>query len=902
MTNISFDNPYFLLIAIPLVALVLVPFFIAFRKQNRDKHVIASLVLHFLMIVCVALAAAGFNVTRVVTEMNVYVVADVSYSSNLNLDEMDVCISKVQSKLPKNSRMGVVCFGKDALVHNAMGDSITKLSETELTVDNSATDILGALEYTAGLFADDVIKHIVLITDANQTGGVDGGDLRQTLAVLKQKDIYVDAIYLDATLPTDVDEVQLNGVEYVQSTYLGEGAQATAVIQSNTEKTAFVTLQKGEEIVATDTIDLIVGENDFAFTLDTSAAGSFDYTLTVSQEKDSFTLNNAYAFTQTVKDKQNILFVTSMSSDKAMAQKLYGGEDTELDVYEYTPALSQSGKKLKVPTKIEDLCKYDQIILSNINVPEQVDNYTQFVNNLNVAVSTYGKSLLTFGDLHLQNKTDAVQDLENLENMLPVQFGVREQDATLYGIVMDISRSMNSNSKLQTAKDAATFLIDQFTPKDGIIVVSYSAAGVTVMSMRNANETGKQLARDAINAITPIQGTYVAGGLERMRLEMSSISDFLNKQVIVIGDSKQPGSGSAGLNPVNVAAQMSAEGIRVSTLNIDSEEDEGNFSGIATAGKGNYYKGFTESQLKSVLEGAIADDLMGTVVEGVPTYVDIQLPTDDVLDGVGAFNPITGYICGKSKGDSIVVMTVDYERASGTSTKVPLYSYRDCGEGRVATFNSSLSGTWVTEFLDENGERAGMQFFRNILDTSTPTQCNDYPCLYTVTPGAKTEIEVIPSNLRQMTTVELILTTPSGDVQTHTLTFDVSRHFGAIETAEIGKYLLTIKYTDNGTTYETTTSFMIPYLEEYNRFAGYSAGLLYELIDERGVVSLTGDEISFKANEDEIETYVYSLVIPLLIACVALFIVDVCVRKLRWNDIKSLFVRTNKRSKKGGKQ
>ena len=71
-------------------------------------------------------------------------------------------------------------------------------------------------------------------------------------------------------------------------------------------------------------------------------------------------------------------------------------------------------------------------------------------------------------------------------------------------------------------------------------------------------------------------------------------------------------------------------------------------------------------------------------------------------------------------------------------------------------------------------------------------------------------------------------------------------------------------------------------------------------MDDLGVVSLDGEDISFNTDKDEIETYIYSFVVPLMIVCVALFVVDVCIRKLRWEDIKSLFVRTNK-SKKGGK-
>ena len=81
MSNISFVNVWLLFIAVPLFLAVLVPFFIAVGKENRNGHSIASMVLHLCLAVMVAFAAAGTKIETVVTETNVYVVAAVSYFS-----------------------------------------------------------------------------------------------------------------------------------------------------------------------------------------------------------------------------------------------------------------------------------------------------------------------------------------------------------------------------------------------------------------------------------------------------------------------------------------------------------------------------------------------------------------------------------------------------------------------------------------------------------------------------------------------------------------------------------------------------------------------------------------------------------------------------------------------------
>lgn len=149
MSSISFDNVYLLLIAIPILAVVVVPFALAVRKDNRNGHSIASLALHILMAVVIAFAAAGTAVVTVITETNVFVVADVSYSANKNLDTVDGYINKLRGNLPRNSKIGIVCFGKDYELLTEMGGDIKSVKDSD--VDQTETNISSALKYTGTL-------------------------------------------------------------------------------------------------------------------------------------------------------------------------------------------------------------------------------------------------------------------------------------------------------------------------------------------------------------------------------------------------------------------------------------------------------------------------------------------------------------------------------------------------------------------------------------------------------------------------------------------------------------------------------------------------------------------------------------------------------------------------------
>ena len=124
MRNISFDNPYWLLLAIPMLAVLLIPYFISVSRDNRSRGWVSSLIIHIVIIISLSLAAAGLVHTAVKTRTKVYIVADVSYSSNRNLDEIDEYIRQIEESLPQRSYLGIVTFGRDSQILTSSGTEI----------------------------------------------------------------------------------------------------------------------------------------------------------------------------------------------------------------------------------------------------------------------------------------------------------------------------------------------------------------------------------------------------------------------------------------------------------------------------------------------------------------------------------------------------------------------------------------------------------------------------------------------------------------------------------------------------------------------------------------------------------------------------------------------------------
>ena len=101
--------------------------------------------------------------------------------------------------------------GKDYEVLTDLGEEFKSVKESK--VNKSATNIKEALEFTATLFKDNVIKRIVIISDGEETKESNIVSVVQTLAV---DDIYVDAIYLD----NNIIEYKPN---YVNQIFVGFG-------------------------------------------------------------------------------------------------------------------------------------------------------------------------------------------------------------------------------------------------------------------------------------------------------------------------------------------------------------------------------------------------------------------------------------------------------------------------------------------------------------------------------------------------------------------------------------------------------------------------------------------------------------------------------------------------------
>lgn len=894
MSSINFDNAYLLLIMIPVMVLLAIPFFLAVKKDNANMHNILSAVLHLLMGICIVFALAGTTVETTVTETDVYVLADVSYSADRNLDTIDNYIEELQANLPKNSRLGVVCFAKEQQLLVPLGKSLKSVKSADFDLlDASETDIEGAFDYASTLFRDGVIKRVVVMTDGKQTHVSDSNALKRSVDTLRAEGIMVDAVYIDNNLAQDAQEVQMLSAVATQNTYCGKQESVVVTVRSNVQTRATVSLYRGSLKLEDKSSTLSKGNNEITFNLDTSVKGDYEYEVVVDAEKDENNLNNNIKFSQKVSDAVNVLLIATDQEDIERIKSNYSDKAT----------VSVFGVKDELPLTVEELCCYDEIVISNVNLT-QANNYVLFLSNLNTVVSSFGKSLVTYGNVFTHDS----DELDTLANMLPVKFGNDDGTPKLYTIVIDASSSMafgGHGSRIAIAKSASKQLVSNLKEGDWACIVTFNGNYYTVCSptpiFDDEINSSRQEICDKIDAIETQHGTIISFGLQEAYNKISSLS-FSEKQIMLISDGRtfeNVGSGaiSEDQKVTNILEDFSRDHIPVSVIDVgrdnettlDSQRAKARLEKIANLTSGTYFYANSLEMLENVVFGEGFLDDITDVVFDEPAFVSVSRSSDAVLKGVEFVSTdyVTGFIYSKAKAGATTALELLHEEKH-----IPLYSYWNYGNGKVSSFVSTVSQTSEWENL-----RLREPFLANVLSTNIPSKKANYPfVLETVEDNGYITITVTPAKVSADTKAKITLTMPGQNGSDEKVVIQSDLKFAtycykySFATEGVGKYEAEIEYQSLGLqTYTANYSYYVPYLVDYDSFAVYDIAVLHKMIGSEGTVMDGDDVIRIVNDEDMVASYVVNMTLVLLSIAVAMFVIDIIVRKLKWEDIKSLF-------------
>jgi hypothetical protein len=170
----------------------------------------------------------------------------------------------------------------------------------------------------------------------------------------------------------------------------------------------------------------------------------------------------------------------------------------------------------------------------------------------------------------------------------------------------------------------------------------------------------------------------------------------------------------------------------------------------------------------------------------------------------------------------------------------------------------------------------------------------DYAYTLTVEQGESSAyLEIIPAVIHPDAKVEVTLTRPDGTTAEANMIFANSYYYYRTTAPQLGEYIVRIDYSYGKHSFSSESRLNYSYFAEYDEFAVCDVAVLHSAIRNRGTITTDGT-VDLENDEKHITTYKASYVVPLLIIAVALFVVDIIIRKIKWADIRTLF------KKKGG--
>ncbi len=850
--ELSFENPWFLLLAIPAFAIILLPFLRLPVKRRKTFRKIAPVVLHLIVVTLLILVISGFTIVQNSDEQAVMLLVDLSDSTSDLRTEIESRTQELLELIDQKTPVGVIVFGQTQ-VYTVEFDEDRSFSVTK--VDSDATDIDTALEYAASLLPTDKAGHIILLSDGKETDG----DADSTAHYLATRGIRIDAVYFDTT-QLSTPEVQISTFTSPDGAYVDDTMTFIADIQSNTEAEITLSLYDNEELVGMLSQSITSGSNVIELTATAASAGIHSYRLVLEAEQDTKSQNNAsYAYVNVAGQSTVLIIADTIGNGEILAQLLSADNAV-------TTVTARNA-----PNSIIELCNYDEVILSNVDYDQLPDGYDEL---LSTYVGVYGRSLLAVGgqDTFMYGNMDGTL----LEEMLPVTFSLQESsegNSVALMLVLDCSLSMSQQSTyLSVAKQGAIKCVEAMSDNDYVGVISFNRQAYLKSELIQASASNKDSLTRIISGLTTSQGTYYTEALEMAHEELLK-SDAQIRHIIFLSDGQPSDNGYS-----KAVANAAGDGITVSTIGLGYASSI--LESMAETGSGRYYYVSSASDLPNIMLSETEQVTVSSLITG--EFTPVISEESDLTAAIGQVSlpNIYGYLGTTIKEDSTAYITTDDGH--------PIYASRTYGLGTVACFTSDLNGNWSAVWLEDE---TGAAITQSMITTTVDEVHHDSSMSAQITVrGQTTDITVTTAGNTE-NDLRLMAASDSG-TESYILTqTDPGVYTTNIKTVDAGVYELMIIQTDSSENIVDylETAIAVSYSGEYDAFAAsgesllstlcsYSAGGIYSDMQELANVPVSSVSILFNP------------MVAFAVIALILMLADIAIRKLRWKDIRNYFI------------
>lgn len=673
--DVKFSNPFVLILIVISFLFMLYLYLKQSKKFRNNRNNIISKLLGLSSMILITLIISGMTISYNTSDVQneVFILVDTSHSSSNEKTNIDKHVYDAIESNDKNCLVGVITFGKNQVIASNLSNDKNQIYYDYVNSDapdNSASDIDSALNYTNSLFSNSELGKILLITDGVQTDG----DSLNTAKSLSLLGVIIDVIPL--TSYYEKNDVYAVSLGYPDSTISSnEKVLLELSISSTISSEGTISIYDNDELQTNIYTKVNLGTNVINFEHIFTGNGLHEIRIEIDFSNDENKLNNIlYSYTF-INQFDKILILQRSNESDIFSTKL--SDDLNIDILNIKDVL----------VSIDELRKYDQIILMNI---ANADMPIGFIQILNSYVSDYGGGLLTIGGVkeefgesvaNVYNREDMSGTL--YESMLPVN-AVDYVPPIAVMLVIDSSSSMSDS--MQGAKESAIACLDSLDDRDYVGIITYSDKEKLILPPTPMTNKGTII--NAIYSITTAAGSTVyTGALKQAGTSLKAVNYVNKKHIIMISDGQPGDSRNEYLSVVedNLKSNITTSVIAFGTNSYVMEE-------VSIYGDGYYYTATDKDSLTEALKKDLSvPEIREFVYEtfqpefGVNSYIFNGVSQEEMPT-------LEGFFGTKLKSYANNILMGEYGQ--------PIYATWNYGRGSVGSFMCDLNGFWSNDFLN----------------------------------------------------------------------------------------------------------------------------------------------------------------------------------------------------------
>lgn len=840
--GISFETPVLLWLLIGNIFFLWLPYKLG-RQQNKFYTGVRILVYSLLV-----LGVSGVSFVTEAKESHTIILMDQSDSMATYETEISDFINKSLSEKKDKDYVEIISFGDNYGIEQIMTNKEV-LYKTQSIIDKRGTDLQEAFTFAMNRLDDEKNKRIFLISDFKETSG----DLITEL--LKESDTTIEYKHYQPEKKV-VTDAQIVSVEMPVNVRQGERFSVAVSVYSNESTSGTLTIYNEDQLALEKEVTLKPGIQRFVFEDQLASTGAHKYIAYLDATEDEVIENNKWHNIVQVEGPPKLLVIDPKNEGAA-----------------YKALLLQQGFQLSyfnqpsADYSLEALAAYDGVVLVNVSIEEVSIN---FLEALELYVKELGGGLLAVGG----GESYAVGGYENtiLEEILPVNMALKvdgERYDLAMMVVVDKSGSMMDSdrgpSRIKMAKEAVMRVTQTLSGKDQLGVTAFDSQPYEVLPLTPVTEMDSISKKVA--GIKADGGTSILPALEQGLTKLQE-SSHQGKHLLLVSDGQGEQRGFEALI-------KKYPDITISTIAIGEGADAATMERIANYGKGRFYQVLDYRKIPEIFTKETRLAMDEYIKEG--SFVPKKTSYHPIVKDVVQLPLVYGYVSTSIKPQADLLLSVEEE---------PLLTTWQYGLGKTMAWASDVN-SWTQLYFQMP---QGVQLLTDMPGEILSSQSFD---------KMKLDTSVVNNQLRLngMIQEEAVydFSVLTGDGETYDVDVDQysDGYFeGALEIPEEGFLSLRVLDEENNQLVNQLP-IAVNYSKEYDKT--YERTIIEDysrILDSKALTSPSELFSEIEENTSSTKNYGDWFVIIGLI----LFVVDIGVRKLRFDPIQRIMMKKQSQS------